>query len=227
MEETNSIAITESSALDIKRFADNSAPAYHPNGWQGPHQAYISMSESGGVYIDYGPQHAPYQVYGRTLCWEIDPCLSGKEINALIDKIRPLLEIVHDGHSIEWDGRNHHGVLSDEAKEADETIIEICRYTEPSQEVSTAEEYLFSCLGIEEVWREGVSLEELVDETKRGAVGHAIVLGDIKEAILREAKLCFEESEYPLPEHILCAMRQEKEISEEDLTRYRTEYAMS
>jgi hypothetical protein len=46
-------------------------------------------------------------------------------IHALAERLRPYLARVAAGHSVEWDGSNHVGRLTDDAREASETIADI------------------------------------------------------------------------------------------------------
>ena len=216
----------QETSLSIPQFDECSAPAYHPCA-DGAHPAFIAMNESGEVYLGYGPQIGMDHGHGRTLCWDINPQLSGEEINALLCEITPLLEQVHAEHSIEWDGRNRVGELSGRAEDASEEIQAKCGHAHPNFEVSTAQDFLFTMFSIHDAWSRRTSLAELVTNTTEMAKGHTILIDDIKEAILREAKEEFDESEESLPKHILDSMVEEGVITAEELDTYHSELALA
>jgi hypothetical protein len=69
-------------------------------------------------------------------------------VEALAEKIRPLLERVHAGHSVKWDGSNMRGALDDDASEAQEEInrlVEEYRWTS-NKEVWDASEWVSAAM---------------------------------------------------------------------------------
>ncbi|MEU7480570.1 hypothetical protein AB0A63_31645 [Lentzea sp. NPDC042327] len=60
--------------------------------------------------------------HGIVRRWGI-PCVTAKSANELMRDIAPLAQRVLDGATIEWDGNNNVGVLTDDAADAEEEII--------------------------------------------------------------------------------------------------------
>lgn len=90
----------------------------------GPQRAYVEMDDKGCVSadIDYDIGGAvPMRVaHNRTLRWDVSPYANGDSLADLLDSelVRGLLERVHNGHTVEWDGSNMVGRLDDDAKAA-------------------------------------------------------------------------------------------------------------
>lgn len=137
-----SITIPHAHAADL-------LPVY----WQHPRQSYpqpafIYMSEEGRVWADYieDPDGRTVTMdvhHRRTLRWSIPESITGQALDELLETITPLLDRVHAGHSIEWDGHNNKGRLDDDAAAASEEIegvIGAIPYAD-LQDISTAEGY--------------------------------------------------------------------------------------
>lgn len=63
--------------------------------------------------------------YGRLLRWPIPP-LRADAANDLLAALAPLAERVAAGYSVEWDGTNHVGRLTDSARQACDAIERWC-----------------------------------------------------------------------------------------------------
>lgn len=92
-----------------------------------PQGAYIYLSEDGevGVWINPNIGGVPLSVgYERTLVWGIPPETKGKDLRKFFadPETIDLLEKIHEGHSVEWDGHDHVGELTQESKKASETL---------------------------------------------------------------------------------------------------------
>lgn len=58
----------------------------------------------------------------RVLRWDVPPNLTGRGCAEVYGEMSPLLEQVASGHSIEWDGHNMVGRMTEAAREASEGI---------------------------------------------------------------------------------------------------------
>jgi len=58
----------------------------------------------------------------RVLWWDVPPNLTGRGCAEVFGEMKPLLERVAAGHSIEWDGHNMVGKFDEDAREAYEEI---------------------------------------------------------------------------------------------------------
>jgi hypothetical protein len=96
-----------------------------------PQPAYLRLTDDGSVDVDWDSEiggGVPADVWDRrTFRWYFgDPSLTRDEIDILLALVAPLIARVHEGHSIEWDGSNYVGYLSDDAVEAEETLERLC-----------------------------------------------------------------------------------------------------
>jgi hypothetical protein len=111
-------------------YPDREAPLYllH-SGQTEPQGAYVQLHQDGEVEFGVNGEignavpEAVFQDRIVRICG-IDPYLSLKGIDKLHKEIRPLLEEIAAGHSIEWNGNNHVGRLTEEAQEARDTLDE-------------------------------------------------------------------------------------------------------
>lgn len=108
------------------------APLYRRfSGQFQPQPAYVHLGEDGNVHADYcgiiGAGQPMDVWHGRTRRWGVNPEVNGDQIADLLesDKVRALLERVHAGLSIEWDGSNYVGRLTDDAREASAALERI------------------------------------------------------------------------------------------------------
>jgi hypothetical protein len=89
------------------------------------------MTEDGAVSVDYsgeiGNAIPAYVWHDRILRWRIPNDLSPAGIDHLMDDVQAELQALHNGHSIEWDGNNHVGRLTNEAREISEVLVQRLR----------------------------------------------------------------------------------------------------
>ena len=111
-------------------------PLFETDGWQ-PLKAFLDLDEEGWVTIgpdeEYGAIPEPVW-HNRWIRFGVNNELTIEEIDQLLEEITPLLEAVHAGHWVEWNGSNHVGQLTEEAQQAKEAIeckIDACWPREP------------------------------------------------------------------------------------------------
>lgn len=105
----------------------NAPPLYHhyPRQME-PQPAYLEMDEDGEISADWNGEignAVPASVWhNRTLRWDVAPAARDGVVDGWLDgtdeHLAALLARVHAGHTVEWDGNNHVGRLTDDACEA-------------------------------------------------------------------------------------------------------------
>lgn len=137
----------------IHDLAGQPTPLYHRYAREtSPQPAYLELDEHGMVSAEWdsvvGNGQAPEHYYGRTKRWRLSPHLSGDMVNEFVHgEVLDLLKQIHVGHRVEWDGRNHIGVLDDDAEAASDELEKLCEASaELCQDspVWDPDEYLFS-----------------------------------------------------------------------------------
>ena len=99
-------------------------PVYRKySGQNKPQPARLYLTEDGEAGFDYNPEinGEPIDEWeGRTLTWIISPYLTVDQLDEIAndEEINVLLEKVHTGHTVEWDGSKHRGHLTDDAADA-------------------------------------------------------------------------------------------------------------
>jgi hypothetical protein len=116
-------------------------------------ESTITISEVGDLYLQYRGQHGAQPVYvqldceaetlsaevdgsigpgtparvwhGRAIRWSI-PALTESAAEGLLLDLIPLAQRVVDGYECRWDGSNHVGRLTEDAREAAEAIRDLC-----------------------------------------------------------------------------------------------------
>ena len=171
----------------------------------------LSLSEDGEATLSTGQRHSsenmtPMDVWHmRTLTWRTrlsQGCRALADLDAIgniAERVGALLDRVHAGHTVEWDGSNMRGALDDDACEATdeiEAIIQDASWTNQTRQVWDAQEWL-SALGMLAAGREyGVGLEPdatadaaIAAELESNAAADDVVLTDSGDAIdaMREA----------------------------------------
>lgn len=108
---------------DLEALRADPAPVYHkyPDNYQAQ-PAHLYLDEDGEVSVDWGDANSVTMdvAEGRTLRFRIPSQVTGKALVAMLEdeRILRLLERIHVGHTVEWDGSNHRGRLTDDAREA-------------------------------------------------------------------------------------------------------------
>ena len=108
------------------------APVYAQfDGQCQPQPAFIRLNESGSVYADYEGgvgEGCPASVWhGRDARINIRPTASGKALREMFadEGFMALVRRYYDGLTVEWDGSNNVGALTEDAKAALEAIERI------------------------------------------------------------------------------------------------------
>ena len=104
--------------------------------------AFMELDLDGRVTFRYNPEvgnAVPVDVYHRrTLRWDVHNCMTVDEIKTVFDDVLPLLERIHAGHDVKWDGSNLVGVFSDDAHSAMVDLEDaLWGWTETIEEVGT------------------------------------------------------------------------------------------
>lgn len=95
-----------------------------------PQPAYVELNEDGEVSADYNGEignAVPMAVWHRrTLRFDVSPRVGGDDLADFLesDAVVALLERIHAGHTVEWDGNNFVGRLTEDAERAAETLTE-------------------------------------------------------------------------------------------------------
>lgn len=186
--------------LSIDNLADSIAPLHHRYPGQiEPQPAYVEIDEDGEVSADYSGEignAVPMHVWhGRTLRVSVPSMIRG---NALADYLGDaetldLLERIHAGHNVEWDGSNHVGALTDDARAALKALerdLEQMQFDESSMaSVWTADEWLWSNCDLRQNWPDDQTIDAAVSAAEISVLGDGIVIsGDFRESLLDRAE---------------------------------------
>lgn len=166
-----------------------------------PQPAYVEINEQGKVTADYSGEignGVPFAVWhNRTLRFAVPSTVDCDTLVEYLEsaECRALLDRIHAGHQVDWDGSNYVGVLTDDAKAAAEelrdTLVDM-----PTVEIWTPAEYLFSASKLADVWS-GKSLDEIVPELERDIAQqldpYSVLRGSVRAALLDEAEYYFEQ----------------------------------
>lgn len=105
------------------------APLYHRYpGQHAPQRAFLELREDGTVRVDWNSEignAVPFDVHHRrTLRWTLNQYLTGRALSDFLseEKVQALLERIHAGHSVIWDGSNNMGKLDADAQRAEEDL---------------------------------------------------------------------------------------------------------
>lgn len=185
--------------LELENLRDSLAPLFHRYPQQTePQSAFIEITEEGTVSADWNGEIGnaiPCTVYhGRTLRVAVSPRAKGADLaRYLSGDGLPLLERVHQGHRVEWDGSNNVGHLDEDAAQAFQEL-EGALQEMPEAIVWPVAEYL-QALALSELWPVDKSLSQAVELLQEEADREAIVLDGSMETVLL-ARL-WEESDWP------------------------------
>jgi len=120
--------------VQIRRITDETELFCWYDGQSEPQPAYLNLDlEDGELFCDYngniGSGVSAAEYHGRIRTIRI-PTLTGEAANTLMDEVAPIAQRVLNGASIEWDGNNHVGVLTDDAQAAwDELTSAVAEHT--------------------------------------------------------------------------------------------------
>jgi hypothetical protein len=213
---------------------DNPSPLYWKHKDMSIEQpAFVQLDENGRVTARFddsdGSTATKAVAHERTLRWDISPFLSGKAVAALAENpsFRSLLQRVHDGRKIEWDGKNHIGVFTEDAEAAFDALEDFLDSLEPDITAMDVNEWLFDGLSLFDHWSvrpldtavhelEAIALEERESEDGEGV----IIEGDIEQALIREAEKIFLEGFHKLDQFHLEALVTAGRITPEQAAGY-------
>jgi hypothetical protein len=176
---------------------DDRAPLYnHIPGQAQPNPAFVAIEEDGDVWADEARSGngVPADVWHqRTLRLTVPADVDGQKLADYLERGgRALLERIHAGHEVDWDGSNRVGKLTDDARDA---IEQIEREMDdlPRVEVWTASEWLWGGNNdLQEHWPAGMSLDEAVEKVNECiAFNEHFVRGDVRRVLLDEAARMF------------------------------------
>jgi len=120
--------LDRSQYTDTAPAIDDAYPRYvHYQGQHEPQDVRLILTQEGTVYVDYDPIIGSGTTsdlhHDIDLAWSGIPSeTTGAEINEFLRDVTPLMERVHAGHSVEWDGSNQVGRLDDDATKASDEI---------------------------------------------------------------------------------------------------------
>ena len=101
----------------------------HYDGQSSPQRVYLWLDEDGKAGWDVdgeiGSSIPSYVYHGLTLRWYIRGCPTLDAIESIMEEVLPLLDQVHAGHDVEWDGSNTSGRLIPVAQAASDQIEQI------------------------------------------------------------------------------------------------------
>ena len=182
---TTSIKILEVEACLYHRYSGQTAEQ----------PVYVELNcETGQLSADWNAEignAVPIAVWhGRTQRWSI-PALVKTAANALLEAIAPLAQRVCDGYESQWDGSNHVGRYTDDARSAIDEIAYLCQASaEDAVNVIDPLEWIANTPGLD--IRAGMTdaeIEAMAAELQRGfddAAPHAeawVLDGDFEAAI--------------------------------------------
>ncbi len=152
-----------------------------------PQDAYILLQEDGTVTAEASSALRP------GLRWKIDPALRGEQIGDAVERLAPLLEAIHRGHTVEWDGGKRVERLTDEASAAADQVERELGALESDVEVwdvGRVKDGLWrNHYEMLDVWPDGKTLESVAQDAmpKNPGIYVAGDLEDLKKAIVEDA----------------------------------------
>jgi hypothetical protein len=153
--------------------------------------------------------------------------IRGKTLHRLLTgKLPGLLERVHAGHSVEWDGSNHVGRLDDDASAARDEIERILDGLDDDDraQVWDADDWVFGVDGLRSAWPATKTIDEAVaaltaEAERQERLEGVIVDGDIRSALIERAGSDYDHGR-PLGRVHLQALVDAGEIDEDDAAEY-------
>lgn len=184
-----------------------------------PQPAYIEINENGSVSADYDSElgcELPVQVRHR-LTLRV-PVAAEVECGDLAAYLRgaalPLLQAIHDGHSVQWDGSDDTGTLTCEA-ECALTALAAGLQDLPSVEIWTVEDWLFgSGQSLSDAWPGEQTLDEAAAACEASCCATSVVVqGDAARALMDRARAEWRQHPHRLARAHVDALRAVNHIS--------------
>lgn len=197
----------KSITLEIENLAVSEAPLYRRySGQTQPQPAFVALTEFGIVHADFSGEigtAVPMDVWhGRTLRWTVPADVRGSALAELLQSpdTRALIERVHAGHRVEWNGSNNVGRLAEDAIQAREALERLFEDIDKDQRVPVldVDDWLFMSCELFDHWKDGdlsTAVAEVKDEAKTEGV---VLVGDIEQSLVREAEQHFEKGDQRL-----------------------------
>jgi hypothetical protein len=214
--------------ISTKNLRNETAPLYNRYPRQTNAQpAYIALDEHGNVCAATDPEignGVPFDVWHRrALRWYIPASVRGDVLADFLEsaEVVTLLERVHIGHSVEWDGNNHVGSLDDDAQSASDEFITLIEESFSDDDVATVwpvDEWLFGGCTLRDHWPNEKTLDEVVAELESEAESENIYIdGDVETALLDNAAWRFEQKPDELGRVHVDALLANDRISQDDV----------
>jgi hypothetical protein len=144
------------------KFEEEGAPLYESRSDTEVGQAYLNLDlEDGEVSVTTGHYQGDgipmREWHGEIQSWKFgSTCISGEQLEKLVQKALPLLARVNDGGYIEWDGSNHVGQLNEDASDAERELEDLLEQVEGDIEAWQAGDWFCE-------YRDSQFLQELSD----------------------------------------------------------------
>ena len=185
----------------VQALKNEFAPLYmRYDGQINPQPAYLELTEDGKVSANYQAEIGHYSTtmdvwHGRTLQWDLPPWAKGWAIAEFVEdqEVFALLERIHRGHKIWWNGSNMVGSLVTEdaieaSKELQELIDDYFSNERTCVEVYDIDEWIDDS-PLQNIWPANKDLDEAVEDIVDNAeFDDVIVEGDIHSALLERAR---------------------------------------
>lgn len=194
------------------------APLHHQYPGQCSVQpAYLELYEDGSVSADWDGEiggGTPMNVWnGRSIRWSLPDSLTGEAVADFLarEDVAALLARIHEGHSVEWDGSNNVGRLTEDAAEAQQDLEQLIQSNPFSESdfawVMTAREWAFGEQNVAEVWPDQSETLEAVAARVEHDTIHAdariVLTTKMQDAFLDEIEEAYDrERDYLRPHHI-------------------------
>lgn len=165
-----------------------SAPLFFCSYKGEPYRACLLLDEDGKVSTD---TRAPWdrgtpidEWHGRRRIWKVPAGVRGYALcDVLSDThILELLQRVHNGHSVEWNGNNYVGALNDDAEEASDEL-ERCLNDLATWDVWSVGDWLSQTRINDNLWPAGKNLEQVVDDLEADARYNDVLIAEGAEDI--------------------------------------------
>jgi hypothetical protein len=151
----------------------------------------VTLDEHGNVTADYsgeiGGGCSRHVWTGRDRQYRVVSTVNALELVKWLqlDDVRALLERIHTGHSVEWDGSNYVGRLTDDALDASETFEHELEEFGHDAAVSIwrAGDFISSA-HLSDLWPVGKTLESAADDLVTEALANDVFISDDMERAL-------------------------------------------